>query len=407
MLRSIGDRLFLAFATLYIFIAVNREISLFGVELRYLLMGLGSVCLIFSLRDLAHIRSRHLSALEKCLFAYFALIALSSFMLPISPLEIDWTGVINLAVVHALNLLAVVLAVIHRDLLRLRWVAKVICVSGLVLGMSQAAVYAGIDVSLFLQDGNVRVIAADKGQHEHINLFGQLFRVSGFAEDPNYACLFNMIAIAMALLLVREDRLLASAAIAFSLFGIAVAWSRTVVFGSLLVAGLIWIAFRLARSKLSLLTAFPLLVAVVALLLPFLHIEVLQTMTTRYTLWLNAADLFVQSPLLGNGLTAFRSYNALEQNGWYVHPHSSLWETLAEFGAVAFVLLIAIYILALREAQGHAVVAFCIAMTVLFSVNFDATYLQIWIVVFAFLPLAAKQEPQAPYALRRRLRCAA
>lgn len=395
MLRSVGDRLFFAFAALYIFIAVNREISFFGIELRYLLTGLGLVCLFFSLCDLARIRSCHLSALEKCLFAYFALIALSLFMLPVSPLEIDWTGVINLVVVHALNLLAVVLAVIHRDLLRLRWVAKVVCVSGLVLGMSQAAVYVGIDMSLFLQNGDVRVIAADRGQHEHINLFGQLFRVSGFAEDPNYACLFNMIAIAMALLLVREDRLLAGIAIAFSLFGIAVAWSRTVVFGSLLVAGLIWIAFKLPRMKLSLLTAFPLLVAVAALLLPFLHIEVLQTMTTRYTLWLNAAEIFVQSPLLGNGLTAFRSYNALQQNGWYVHPHSSLWETLAEFGVVAFVLLIAIYILALRKAQGEALVAFCIAITVLFSVNFDVTYLQIGIVVFAFLPLAMQQEPHA------------
>lgn len=357
--------------------------------MRFLVVAIGVASLLFTVHDVFRSKRIVCSGLEWSFLLYY-LCVLASFLAILwngDALELsDYPG---LAMVHLLNALAVVLIILNREFLSLRSVATILCVSGIVLAASQIAVYGGVDIGALLKSDEVRVMAEDKGQGEHLNAFGQLFRVSGFAEDPNYACLFNIIAIAMALLIRKEKPALSCVTVGLSLLGVAFAWSRTVVLGSLGIALMVVVAQRW-RSPQRIYAAFLGALIPVALALPFLKIDVLQTITTRYRLWENAFDLFCQSPLLGNGLTSFRFYNSLVQNGWSVHPHSSLWETLAEFGAIAFVVLIALFALSLGKASKNPFAAFCVALTVLFSINFDCTYLQITVVALLALPLSAE-----------------
>ena len=387
--KSIRQITFDLFLGLFIFVTFNREMAIGGFELRYLLMALAVVCLLFTVHDSAFENNKlTLSQLEKGLLVYYLFVVASFSVVIWNPSSIALPSFYNLAVLHGFNIVALILVIMNKGFLRLDRVAICVCVSGLVLALSQVAVYVGLDISALMKDSSTRVMAVDLGQGEHINLFGQPFRVSGFAEDPNYACLFNIVTIAMAAFSWRKSRRLSMLVVVASLVGVSLAWSRTVVFGSLACVLIVAVAKLVPRSEKALCTAFVCALVPVALALPFLHIDILQTVTTRYTLWLNAYDLLCQSPLFGNGLTSFRSYNALLQNGWYVHPHSSLWETLSEFGLIAFIALIAVYVFAARRVLRKPVLEFVVLITIVFSINFDCTYLQISVLILAIIPLS-------------------
>lgn len=372
---------------LFIFISINREASLFGLDLRYLLVFLMIITMMFSLHDAPRRKAIPAADAEKLLLVYYALIAVSSVSLLHTSLSIDTKILANVAILHLANACMLILVILNKDLVKPRPIGVAICISGIVLGLSQVFVYSGLDISILLQSSDIRTMAVDRGSGEHLNLFGQHFRVSGFAEDPNYACFFNMFCLVMAMNTRKQHKGLSYLAVVFSLAGIALSWSRTVVFGSLIVASLIWVSYALPRLKRNLLQFFPYVVAVVVLLLPILRLSSFRTMGTRYTLWTNAYHLFLNSPFFGNGLTSFRTYNALQQSGWYVHPHSSYWETLAEFGVFAFVVLVVVFSLAMMRTK-KPFASFLVAAFVVFSINFDCTYLQLSILILVIIPAA-------------------
>ncbi|QOS67045.1 O-antigen ligase family protein [Eggerthella guodeyinii] len=387
--KPLSHILFLASLYLFAFSSINREASLFGLDMRYFLIAIMIPALFFTLCDAAGWRNTRAGTVDKLFFVYYALILISSLSLTTTELPIDAGIAGNVAVLHGMNLLMLVLIVSNRKIVSFDSIASAICVSGCILGASQIAVYLGFDLGLFLQSEDVRTMAVDRGAGEHLNLFGQHFRVSGFAEDPNYACFFNVLCGAMAVCIRRKKPLLSKMALVVSVIGISLSWSRTVAFGSALAGIFVALAYSQPRLRKAALCSLPIAVAAVSLLLPILKVGSLQTMSTRYTLWTNAYHLFLESPLIGNGLTSFRTYNSMMQNGWYVHPHSSYWETLSEFGALAFIVLVAIFVFAMRETESP-VISFLIAAFAVFSINFDCTYLQISIVVLALLPASSQ-----------------
>lgn len=375
----------------FIFLSINREVSLFGFDLRYALVGMMGIALMFTLHDAPWKDGERTTGEEKLLLVYYALILLSSLSLVNTALPIDYGVLGNVAILHLANAVMLILIVLNKDAIRSSSVGKAICISGIVLGVSQLLVYSGADISAFLSSSDTRTMAVDRGAGEHLNLFGQHFRVSGFAEDPNYACFFNVLCAVAAFHTRRSHKTLAYVTVVMSAVGVSLSWSRTVVFSSIAVAAFVALAYSMPKIRKSVLALFPCFVAIVALLLPLLRFTSLQTMDTRYTLWTNAYHLFLESPVIGNGLTSFRTYNSLMQSGWYVHPHSSYWETLSEFGVVAFVVLIAIFVFAMKRTK-TPFASFLVAVFVLFSVNFDCTYLQLSIVVLVLIPALAEVE---------------
>lgn len=372
---------------LFIFISINREASLFGLDFRYLLVFLMIITMMFTLHDAPRRKAVPAADAEKLLLVYYAFIALSSVSFLHTNLPIDAKMFANVAILHLTNACMLILVILNKDLVESGPIGVAICVSGIVLGLSQVLVYSGLDISFLLQSSEIRTMSVDRGSGEQLNLFGQHFRVSGFAEDANYACFFNMFCLVMAMYTRKQHEGISYLAAALSLAGIAFSWSRTVVYGSLMVAFFIWVAYSLPKIKRNLLQFFPYVVSVVVLLLPILRLSSFRTMGTRYTLWTNAYHLFLNSPFFGNGLTSFRTYNALLHSGWYVHPHSSYWETLAEFGIFAFVVLVVVFSLAMMRTK-KPFASFLVAAFVVFSVNFDCTYLQLSILILVIIPAA-------------------
>ena len=389
--RPLRCVLFCGALYLFIFLSINREAALFDFDPRYALVGMMVIAFMFSLHDAPRKRNARIAGEEKLLIVYYALILLSSFSLVKTTLPIDYGMLGNVAILHFVNAFMFVLIILNKEAIKPSSVSKAICIAGIVLGISQILVYCGVDIGAFLQSADTRTMAVDRGAGEHINLFGQHFRVSGFAEDPNYACFFNVLCAAVALHVRRSHKMLAAVTVAMSALGIAFSWSRTVVFGSIAVAVFVAFAYSVPKIRKNILAIFPCIVALMALLLPILKLTSLQTMDTRYTLWTNAYHLFLESPVIGSGLTSFRSYNSLMQLGWYVHPHSSYWETMSEFGIIAFVVLVAIFVLAMQRTK-TPFASFLVAAFALFSVNFDCTYLQMSIVVLVLVPAFAEIE---------------
>lgn len=383
--KPLSRVLFSASLYLFVFLSIDREASLFGFDMRYVLIALMVPALFFSLCDVGRYQNSKVEAVDKLFFAYYALISISLLALIETDLPIDMAVLGNVTILHGTNLLMLILIVLNRKTISMDSIANAVCISGLVLGVSQIVVYLGFDLSVFLQSAEVRTMAVDRGAGEHLNLFGQHFRVSGFAEDPNYACFFNVLCAAMALYIKEKRPIFSTIAFAVSVVGISLSWSRTVMLGSVVAGVIVAVAYSQPRLRKPILCILPCGVAAVSLLLPIMKISSLQTMSTRYTLWTNAYHLFLESPVVGNGLTSFRSYNSLMQQGWYVHPHSSYWETLSEFGVIAFVVLVAIFIFALRETE-NPMISFLVASFAIFSINFDCTYLQISIVVLVLIP---------------------
>ena len=58
------------------------------------------------------------------------------------------------------------------------------------------------------------------------------------------------------------------------------------------------------------------------------------TLTTRFAMWEGAQELFIKSPLIGSGITSFRTFFEISHSNWYVQCHSTFWQVLSETGLI-------------------------------------------------------------------------
>ncbi len=372
---------------LFIFLSMNREFSFFGFDLRFMLAFLFMVSIIIDIKSFVNTRLGW-NPFYTPLFLYYAAISVSCFGWIRNGLPIDSTAFFNLLVVHGLNLLFLVVIMLYSQIVTKRFVGMAILFSGLVLALSEVLVYLGFDISVFLSSPEVRVIQEGG---EHFNAFGEHFRVSGFAEDPNYACFFNLLTILFAGIMYKERKILCVAAGIMNAIAVLLSFSRTIILASVFACIILLIIKLLPKYRFILLQFIPLVILTGVVLLPYLsrylHIDILQTVLTRFELWENARDLFARSPIVGNGLTAFRSYNAVVNYGWYVHCHNTFWSALSESGVLAFLPLCAAYLVAIKKSANHFKLLILEFAFLLFSINFDATYLQVLPIVLVLIPV--------------------
>lgn len=381
--------LYLLFEFIFIFTSINREFGLFSIDIRYFGFALGLLLVAVGLVQKANIKFSF-SPLEKSIMFYFGCILICNIAWLWNGLEADKQIFTNVCLLYGYNLLAFFVFMLNKEYMSFDRIVLSICVSVLILAASLLAVYFTVDISLFLTSDEVRIRQLDSGSGEHLNLFQQNIRVSGFAEDPNYATLFCLLGLASGFIMVTKKRaLLGVSVVALSAVGAALAWSRTVILGCLFitVVSLCWYFAPKLRTKI---LTFSLLVAVVAVIaVPFIdQFFSLQTMQTRSMLWKEAFDLFLQSPIIGNGLTSFRSYNATFYSGWLVHCHSTIWQAISEMGILGLIALVNMYKKSLVQAKLFYTI-FTTMLFIVFSLNFDCSYLQILIVVLYIIPASS------------------
>lgn len=394
------SRVFRLAISLFVFTSINREFNPFHIDLRFIVFPLMLCALLLSLTKKNWNRFINYQVAlprypEMWLLLYLLIAFLSNVAWCWNGLPLVKQSFYSLIIVYLLNLTTVLLILLNRQNFELEFVRKCILVSVVILAISQVLVYFNVPIDLFLSDGSVRVLQAGG---EHYNVFGQHFRVSGFAEDPNYACFFaalGLIALFSAKSKMTVSRLFLGA---LMLASISLSWSRTIVFGSSVIvvlfciSQLLSIRFRLVGRVICI------SLVLVALTAPFvaksLNADFLQTILTRFELWDRASSLFMRSPIIGSGLSSFRSFNMTEVLGWYVHCHSTFWSALAESGLLGFLCLFGSLYSAF-DFEGDIFSAIATAVFCLFCFNFDATYLQVTILILAIIPAARRSLAKA------------
>lgn len=387
------SRLFRFITFLFVFTSINREFSPLHIDLRFFIFPLIIFALLLSLTKRNMLRMVHYQVIPPKLPEMWLLLYLSVALL--SNIAWLWNGLplmkqpfYNLIIVFLLNLAMVFLILLNRCNYELDFIRKSIVCSVAFLAISQIAVYLNFPIGLFLSDESVRVLQAGG---EHYNLYGQHFRVSGFAEDPNYACFFS--ALGLVALFSNDPKFTLSkiSLAAVFLFSISLSWSRTIIIGSAAIIILMIISQLLSIRVQSVGKALCFAIMSVALIAPFvatiLDLDFLQTILTRFELWGRASSLFKSAPLIGSGLSSFRSFNMTEVSGWYVHCHSTFWSALAESGLIGFICFLG-SLCSVFEQDENLFSVLAAAVFCLFCFNFDATYLQVTVVVLAIIPAA-------------------
>lgn len=366
------------FQFVFVLTTFNRELLLFGVDFRYIGLALEILLIFFWLIERNLVIK--VGKLEKRFFLFYFLVLFSNISWGFNGLSPLPELIFNLAILNTYNFLAFIVFWLYREYIDEDYVAKMILFSGFVLWVSMIWVYSGNTFPKFISAAT-RTMSLDTGSGEHHNLFGQGIRVAGFAEDANYATLFCVISIATTLYFVKNVyfRIVLSFVYAF---GAAIAFSRTIILGTIAALLIVNIRRFIPKTDLVVYSGFVYGSFLVSVIIPFIGLQnVLQTVSTRFNFWRNAANLFLNNPIIGNGLGSFRHYqSSLYNNTWYVQCHNTWWQILSEHGIFAAFIMMSILIFELTHCSSTYKRFLLILMGVFFC-SFETVYLQVLILV--------------------------
>lgn len=371
-LRMVLMTCFLAVFSLSLF---NRELSLAGIDLRFVVMALGGALLAWSVHERLFVRRRPLVAGADWALLGFLVLAIGSNVAWL------WNGltlrpeVLQVVLISCCyNLFVYIVVLSNRQLLRWRLIAPLLLTSATILAISVIAAYYGADLRQFGSAYSGGYI--DK-------LSGSLIssvRYGGYAQDPNYASLFVMIGVAIAVYqYVRSGHwyrgLMQLLPVPLLLFALLLSASKSVLLMApvALVLALIGARWFGQLAKVGLIVAVFVGTIGLAVLQPRTGV---QTLDTRIDLWHTAVSAVPRSPLIGNGLTAARS--SIADDKWYVQPHSSVIQIIVDTGILG--LLLIGFVMSRHVLRGNRLVVF---VTLLFLANF-ATHETIYQTYFVF-----------------------
>ena len=152
---------------------------------------------------------------------------------------------------------------------------------------------------------------------------------------------------------------------------------------------------KTAREK----RAFIKILFLVIMCLPYILLKTnfmgnMVTMRLRYDMWRVGFDAFFNHPILGNGLSTFRSY-MLIKNNWYVQCHSTIVQILCEHGIIALVLFFKIYYDILSD--GNSKLSFIYFVFLSLSISYETLYLNFIILFFGIIPILYLNEKEDSY----------
>lgn len=373
---------------IFIFTTVNREFLLFGFDLRYALVTLAVILLVFYPSNNRHsVRKKKresVSASIRQLFWFYAIIAISNISWLWNGLPLNDEQFLNIVILNINNLFALVVVVLYRSMLDIRQCLNAVILSGVVLVGSVIYVYSGFTIPEMFMSSDSRQYSIGAGFE---NLFGQAIRVSGFGEDANFTSLACILCFVCSLYKARGAILPIVFFGGLFFFGIALSFSRTMLLG-MLVAVVATIAFLFLKRIWSIFSVVIVLTFAVTALLLLPNLALFGDMTTmdiRYSMWQSASELFLDNPVIGAGTSSVRSQLFLSR-GIYGQCHSTWWQVVSEQGLIGIICFMLVWIKAFREARsGFLVLA--LVTTLVGSINFEIVYLQIFIFSLVICPI--------------------
>ena len=382
-----NDRLLDAFIGIFIFSTFNRTFRLFEIDLRYIGLFLETVLIFRYFLNNLYIKkidnNDDFHILMFYIVTFFSLIRWKNNYVSTD----SYDELIKVIILNVYNFLAFLVIAMYREQLEAARIEELIIFSGIIMITSMMLVYLKVDIPNWLIQVDSRIESIGTAGGEHHNIFGQSFRVAGFAEDANYATLFSIVTLIIAL--KKENKILYKFILTIiCMIGIAISFSRTVIVGFLVASIIVGVSYALKARMKNLECAFFLLIFGVVIITPFVfdyfNIE-LNTLLTRFVLWKKAAILFNKSRIFGNGLASFRYFNSsYYRHGWIVQSHCTYWQILAEtgiLGALSYIIMVCGLIINTRNNYYRLLVF----VYVVFAINFETVYLQYFILTVCLM----------------------
>lgn len=381
---------------LFIFTMINREFLFLGMDLRMVNLALGILLIFMKLIQKEEIKkeSKNYDRNAKYIFAFFMWSFVSNISWFWNGLEMQVSPFIGQIILLVNNFFALIVFYQYKEWMEADKINKLIVFSCMVLAISFALVAAGYELK-DISGSDVRsMMVASENAPDHKNLFGGNYRLAGYAEDPNYASIFFVIGILATMQLKKNKLYKATFGIIFAIC-LGYACSKTILLSCIAVMFYLVAMKIIKETNLKKLINGLLLTIVlsVCIIVPKLSSFVtLSTMETRFEMWNMASDMFVKSPLIGNGITSFKSYINEQYNGqWYVQAHNTYWQTIAETGIVGMILLLIIlYNLLEKEKNNYSI--FLTVLYILFAINFETIQLQVFVYIICMIQIMKERE---------------
>ena len=412
-LRQIGSSndvlrrtIFSIYSGLFIFSTVNREFVLFGrIDLRYITICLGFILLFFLLLRRIGKKEHNEKKKNKDSKAkdviFYALVSLFVWSL-VSNISWLWNGLeINTApwirqnILLANNLIAVVVYKMNMDILDGEMIKKMMTLSCLILVLSFLLTGFGLRMDQISGSAGTRSIHISSDSSEFSNLFGGNFRVSGYAEDANYASILLVMGVIATICTISFGKVLKIILSFIFLIALGFACSRTVLLS--IVLGIMYYAVsyllrKWTRAKYIFDTMIIVALFVLSFILPRLgFLSSMNTMSTRYSLWGISEETFAKSPVIGNGIGSARSAINMRNDGkWYVQPHSNYWQILTETGIVGAAIFTYLGVVCLNKKDNTRIEKIGVILLLIFGFTFEILQLQIFVYAMYVQNLATR-----------------
>lgn len=373
------NKIFNIYFFLFIFAMINREFTPFGIDIRYVCILLSAILLFNSFKEKKKIV---FDARTKLLTLFFGITFLSNIIWFFNSFTINISGFFVILISYIFNLISYFVFLLYADNIDINKYKKYLFISLIVLIISMS-------YCLFIGDLNQTFLSTYSGRVADIstNFFGGKYRISGFAQDPNYSSLFLMIGIISCIYFYKKEK---KSSILFYLIPLII-FSCLSASKTVLAAGIIASIYYFVPKKILKKVNLVLIISVIVvpLLIIFFDIKILNnniSMTQRFKFWSYAKNLFFDSPIIGNGLTSFRSYFlANAKSGWYVQCHSTIFQILSETGIICLILFAKILYNNLNSKNKY--ISIITVVYVIFMVNTETLYHIYSIFIIAILPI--------------------
>ncbi|CEP38766.1 group 1 glycosyl transferase [[Clostridium] sordellii] len=377
------------YISLFIFNMINREFTIFDIDLRYVLVFMSIPLILYKIKKIIIDNEKiNLTNTNKLVIVFCILLILSNINWIFSDIN-PGKDFIQYNILLVFNILTIAVCIIYEKELNLSIVYKSILFSGVILFFSMILILLGVN----LMKGHYPGIVSG---YEHVNFFGMRFRVAGVAEDANYATIFMTIFTATAIYSCKNNIRKVIFTI-IGILGIMLSASKTVALG--IILGIIFIVilnsknWKIRRSYNFLKNIFIVTICIG----PYVAIKIIDkfdltsgmsTLDNRFLMWNHAIELFEKKPLLGNGLTSFRAFfnNSL---GWYVQCHSTEFQILCEAGIISLIIFALIFYSILKSKNMYVV--FITIVCLVFSVTTEINHLALMAFLVGVLPIISRK----------------
>ncbi len=368
------------YAFLFIFTMMNKEFLLFGLDLRFILLPIGLILIILSFADKKKKIEDYDDNLGKLLIVFYLYIFVSNISWLWNGVTVNKNKFINEIILLFNVFVSLVVFYRYKKEVNEDRLNKFIVISAIILLISMILVSCGFSLEQISGSADVKYIyVASAKAPDHKNLFGGGFRPAGYASDPNYATLLLVITC-IATLKLKIDKKYKAVIMTLCIVGIGFACSKTILV-AIAFSTSVSIINKYVKPKNNIINLFNLLFVIGIVLvnvfivkIPNISRYMPSTLTTRFTMWNSAEELFIKSPIIGNGITSFRSFFSTEH--WYVQCHSTYWQILSELGLIGIILFMIIEYKALKKNRNNKLNYCMILIYLIYAITCETIALQ-------------------------------